>query len=307
MRSKIVVIGSTNMDMVVKSFHIPVPGETVLGGGFIMNTGGKGANQAVAIARLGGDVSFISKVGKDVFGMQASQAFEDEGIGVEGILYDNSLPTGVALITVDETGENSMVVDPGANSNLTPSEVGKYLDKISNISTILIQTGIPMETIKFAIEYASIYSIKVILNPAPANAHASALLDKIDIITPNISEAEILTGIPVIDIDSARRAAENLYFNGAKNVVITMGALGSVLLYREGFYVIPATKVKAIDSTGAGDTFNGALALAVSEGQDMLSAVHFASQVASIATTRMGAQSSIPNRNDLILETLSVH
>jgi len=307
MRSKIVVIGSTNMDMVVKSFHIPVPGETVLGGGFIMNTGGKGANQAVAIARLGGDVSFISKVGKDVFGMQASQAFEDEGIGVEGILYDNSLPTGVALITVDETGENSMVVDPGANLNLTPSEVGKYLDKISNISTILIQTGIPMETIKFAIEYASIYSIKVILNPAPANAHASALLDKIDIITPNISEAEILTGIPVIDIDSARRAAENLYFNGAKNVVITMGALGSVLLYREGFYVIPATKVKAIDSTGAGDTFNGALALAVSEGQDMLSAVHFASQVASIATTRMGAQSSIPNRNDLILETLSVH
>src|SRR5690606_12161091 len=239
--------------------------------------------------------------------MQASQAFEDEGIGVEGILYDNSLPTGVALITVDETGENSMVVDPGANLNLTPSEVGKYLDKISNISTILIQTGIPMETIKFAIEYASIYSIKVILNPAPANAHASALLDKIDIITPNISEAEILTGIPVIDIDSARRAAENLYFNGAKNVVITMGALGSVLLYREGFYVIPATKVKAIDSTGAGDTFNGALALAVSEGQDMLSAVHFASQVASIATTRMGAQSSIPNRNDLILETLSVH
>lgn len=307
MRSKIVVIGSTNMDMVVKSFHIPVPGETVLGGGFIMNTGGKGANQAVAIARLGGDVSFISKVGKDVFGMQASQAFEDEGIGVEGILYDNSLPTGVALITVDETGENSMVVDPGANLNLTPSEVGKYLDKISNISTILIQTGIPMETIKFAIEYASIYSIKVILNPAPANAHASALLDKIDIITPNISEAEILTGIPVIDIDSARRAAENLYFNGAKNVVITMGALGSVLLYREGFYVIPATKVKAIDSTGAGDTFNGALALAVSEGQDMLPAVHFASQVASIATTRMGAQSSIPNRNDLILETLSVH
>src|SRR5690606_34417802 len=200
MRSKIVVIGSTNMDMVVKSFHIPVPGETVLGGGIIMNTGGKGANQAVAIARLGGDVSFISKVGKDVFGMQASQAFEDEGIGVEGILYDNSLPTGVALITVDETGENSMVVDPGANLNLTPSEVGKYLDKISNISTILIQTGIPMETIKFAIEYASIYSIKVILNPAPANAHASALLDKIDIITPNISEAEILTGIPVIDI-----------------------------------------------------------------------------------------------------------
>lgn len=302
MRSKIVVIGSTNMDMVVKSFHIPVPGETVLGGGFLMNTGGKGANQAVSIARLGGDVSFISKVGKDVFGRQASQAFEDEGIGIEGILYDNSLPTGVALITVDEAGENSMVVDPGANLNLTPSEVGKYLDKIPNIGTMLIQMEIPIETIKFAIQYASIYSIKVILNPAPAHIQTSELFDKIDIITPNISEAEILTGIPVRDFDSARRAAEYLYFSGVKNVVITMGAMGSVLLYREGFYVIPATKVKAIDSTGAGDAFNGALALAVSEGQDMLSAVHFASQVASIATTRMGAQSSIPARKDLIME-----
>lgn len=302
MRSKIVVIGSTNMDMVVKSFHIPVPGETVLGGGFLMNTGGKGANQAISIARLGGNVSFISKVGKDVFGRQSSQAFEDEGIGIEGILYDNALPTGVALITVDEIGENTMVVDPGANLNLTPSEVGKYLDKIPNIGIMLIQMEIPIETIKFAIQYASIYSIKVILNPAPAHVHTSELFDKIDIITPNISEAEILTGIPVTDVDSARRAAEYLYFNGVKNVVITMGAMGSVLLHREGFYVIPATKVKAIDSTGAGDAFNGALAVAVSEGQDILSAVHFASRVASIATTRMGAQSSIPTRKDLIME-----
>lgn len=307
MSSKIVVIGSTNMDMVVKSFHIPVPGETVLGGGFLMNPGGKGANQAVSVARLGGNVSFISKVGKDVFGRQASQAFEDEGIGVEGILYDNTLPTGVALITVDDIGENSIVVDPGANLNLTPDEVGKYLDKIPDIGIMLVQMEIPIETIKFAIQYASIYSIKVILNPAPAHVETHEVFAKIDIITPNVSEAEILTGIPVTNVESARKAAEHLYFNGVKNVVITMGAKGSVLLHRGGFYEIPALKVKAVDSTAAGDAFNGALAIAVAEGQDILSAVHFANQVASITTTRMGAQSSIPRRSDLMLEPVLIN
>lgn len=303
-RGKIVVIGSTNMDMVVKASHIPVPGETVLGGAFLMNPGGKGANQAVSIARLGGDVTFISKVGHDVFGRQSTQAFEEEGIDISGVLSDSELPSGVALITVDEFGENSIVVASGANLNLSPEDVEKYLEKIPDVGIILMQLEIPMETVKFAANYASSHGIKVILNPAPANSLLPELFKMIDIITPNSNEAEMLTGIAVTDEDTAREAAEFLQKQGIKNVAITLGAKGAVLLNEDGFYVIPATKVEAVDTTAAGDVFNGALALAISEGKDILSAIHFACQAASITATRMGAQSSIPYRKELILNSL---
>lgn len=303
-RNKIVVIGSTNMDMVVKASHIPVPGETVLGGAFLMNPGGKGANQAVSIARLGGEITFISKVGNDVFGRQSIQAFEEEGIDISGVLSDHSVPSGVALITVDELGENSIVVASGANLNLTPDDVEKYLEKIPNIGILLMQLEIPMETVKFAAQYASSKGIQVILNPAPANALIPELFRMIDIITPNSNEAEMLTGIAVNDVDTARKAAESLHQQGVKNVAITLGAKGAVLLNEEGFYVIPATKVEAVDTTAAGDVFNGALALAIAEDKDLLSAVQFACKAASITATRMGAQSSIPYRKELILNSL---
>lgn len=302
--NRIVVIGSTNMDMVVKTKHIPVPGETVLGGAFLMNPGGKGANQAVSVARLGGDVTFISKVGNDVFGNQASQSFEEEGIDVSGLLSDNNTPSGVALITVDDFGENSIVVASGANANLTPNDVEKYLEKIPNVGILLMQLEIPMETVKFAAQYASSHGIKVILNPAPANPLIPDLFRMIDIITPNSNEAEMLTGIAVNDVDTARKAAELLHKQGVKNVIITLGKIGAVLLQEGEFYVIPATKVEAVDTTAAGDVFNGALALAIAEDKDLLSAVRFACQAASITVTRMGAQSSIPYRNELILKGL---
>jgi len=303
-RKRIVVIGSTNMDMVVKASHIPVPGETVLGGAFLMNPGGKGANQAVTVARLGGEVSFISKVGNDVFGRQSSQTFVEEGIDTSGLLSDGSIPSGVALITVDQHGENSIVVASGANLNLSPEDVENSLATIPNISILLMQLEIPMETVKYAAQYASTHGIKVILNPAPANAYISELFQLIDIITPNYKEAEMLSGIVVNDIQSANEAAESIHRQGVKNVIITLGAKGAVLLNEAGFHVIPATKVDAVDTTAAGDVFNGALAVAIAEGKDMLTAIQFACQAASITVTRMGAQSSIPYRKEITLESL---
>lgn len=302
---KIIVIGSTNMDMVVKTSRIPVPGETVLGGSFLMNPGGKGANQAVAIARLGGDATFISRVGNDIFGKQSNQLFDEEGIDTSWLLSDNDNPSGVALITVDQFGENSIVVASGANAYLSPSDVSNSLSKISNASIFLMQLEIPMETVKFAAEYASLNGIKVILNPAPANMLIPELFNLIDIITPNANEAEMLTGITVTDMVTARQAAESLYHQGVKNVVITLGKMGAVLLEEGKFYAIPAQKVEAVDTTAAGDVFNGALSVAIAEGKDLVSAVNFACHAASITVTRMGAQSSIPYRNELILQHLT--
>ena len=290
------------MDMVVKSPHIPVPGETVVGGELLMNPGGKGANQAISVARLGADVSFVTKVGKDMFGRQSSQAFEDEGIDIEGVFFDDTASSGVALITVDELGENSIVVAPGTSLNLTPIDVEKFLKKAAGVGILLIQLEIPMETVKFAVQYASLHGIKTILNPAPANSLVPELFKMIDIITPNTNEAEVLTGIKIHDINSAKKAAEFLFKQGVKQVAITLGAKGAVLYQEEGATVIPAVKVKAVDTTAAGDVFNGALAVAISEGKDFISAGRFACKAASITATRMGAQSSIPYRNELNLE-----
>ncbi|SEW52717.1 ribokinase [Chitinophaga arvensicola] len=297
---KIVVVGSTNMDMVVKTSHIPVPGETVLGGSFFMNPGGKGANQAVTVARLGGDVHFISKVGNDVFGKQSSQLFEEEGINTFYVLSDDELPSGVALITVDEAGENSIVVASGANGNLYPDDLKDALSIIAGAGFLLMQLEIPMDTVRFVADYAASKGVSVILNPAPANTLSPGLLNCIDIITPNKKEAEMLSGIKVTNIESAKKAAKAIYGMGVKNVVVTMGPLGAVICQEGKILVIPAQKVEAVDTTAAGDVFNGALAVALSEGKTFPEAVQFASMAAAISVTRMGAQSSIPYRNEFI-------
>ncbi|AHM63165.1 ribokinase [Flammeovirgaceae bacterium 311] len=303
-RGKIIVIGSTNMDMVVKTSHIPVPGETVLGGSFFMNPGGKGANQAVAVARLGGAATFITKVGNDIFGKQSTQLFDEEGVDTVGLLSDNKNPSGVALITVDAFGENSIVVASGANANLTPTDVERVIGKVfTNAEIMLVQLEIPMETVKFAVEYAAAQGIKVILNPAPANTLVSELFRYIDIITPNTNEAEMLTGIAVTDMLTAKQAAESLHEQGVKNVVITLGKMGAGLLQGGKFYAVPAPIVEAVDTTAAGDVFNGALAVAIAEGKELVNAVYFACQASSMTVTRMGAQSSIPYRNELILQS----
>lgn len=296
---KIIVVGSTNMDMVVKTSRIPAPGETVLSGSFFMNPGGKGANQAVAAARLGGEVTFISRIGNDVFGKRSLQLLDDEGINTFYMLSDSELPTGVALITVDQIGENSIVVASGANSNFFPDDVKDALPEITNAGIILLQLEIPLETVHFVTRYAASKGIKVILNPAPAIALDPELLNYLYLITPNQSEAEVISGIKVKNIDDAKEAAKVIHEMGAENVVITLGDMGAVIFQKDKIQVVPAKKVEAIDTTAAGDVFCGALAVALSENKTLEEAVRFASIAASISVTRMGAQSSIPYRNEL--------
>lgn len=301
---KIIVIGSTNMDMVVKTNHIPIPGETVLAGSFFMNPGGKGANQAVAVARLGGDVAFMSKVGNDVFGKQSSQLLDDEGINTFYMLSDEELPSGVALITVDKVGENSIVVASGANANFLPVDLEDVLGEIGTAAIVLMQLEIPLETVHFVAKYASSKGIKVILNPAPANILSLELLGYLDLITPNQNEAEMISGTKVDDLESAERAARGIYEMGVKRVIVTLGALGAVVCDEGEIYIVPAKKVEAIDTTAAGDVFNGALAVALSEGKPLPKAVQFACNAAAISVTRLGAQSSIPYRNEVIVDSL---
>ncbi|GAA4310415.1 ribokinase [Compostibacter hankyongensis] len=303
---KIVVVGSTNVDMVVKTTHIPVPGETVLGGAFFMNPGGKGANQAVAVARLGGEVTFVSKTGNDIFGKQAAQTFDEEGIQISCLLSDPDHPSGVALITVDEQGENSIVVASGANAHLFPEDLEPALERISASDIILMQLEIPMSTVRFVTRYAASKGIQLILNPAPAQPLDRELLQGVSVITPNKTEAEMLSGIAVHDVESAEKAARKIHEQGVENVVVTLGSLGAVILQAGECLYVPVQKVEAVDTTAAGDVFNGALAVALAEGRDLEAAVRFACLAASISVTRMGAQSSIPYRNELIVSGWTV-
>jgi ribokinase len=303
MSVKIIVAGSMNMDMVVKTSHIPQPGETVLGGTFFMNPGGKGANQAIAVARLGAEVAFIGKIGDDIFGRQSSQLFEDEGVDIAGLVADEDQPSGIALITVDEKGENSIVVAPGANARLHPEDVENSFKNYPDAQILLVQLEIPLNTVQFAAELAKKQGIKVILNPAPANKSVPDFYKLIDIITPNVTEAEMLTGVKITDSDSALVAAKKLRSFGVPTVIITLGSSGAILLDGKDFHHIDAPKVTAVDTTAAGDVFNGALAVAISEGKPLSEATAFACKAASIAVTKLGAQASIPYRNEVVLNT----
>ena len=299
MTSSIVVIGSSNTDMVIHSHHIPKPGETILGGKFFMNAGGKGANQAVAAARLGGHVVFICKTGQDIFGEQTKAGFEKEGIITDFMRIDSVNPSGVALITVDHKGENSIVVAQGSNGTLSVADVLEGLNHHANASCLLIQLEIPMETVVFATEFAARNKIKVILNPAPAATLPDGLFPFIDYITPNEIEAEMLTGITVNDEISAAQAARQLVRKGVKTVIITRGAEGALLLHEDEVHQIPVVPVSPVDTTAAGDVFNGALAVSLSEGNAVKDAVAFACRAAALSVTRMGAQTSAPYRNEL--------
>ena len=302
---KILIIGSTNMDMVVKTKHIPAPGETVLAGSFFMNPGGKGANQAVAVARLGGNTCFISKVGNDVFGKQSSQLFDEEGINTSYLLSDDELPSGVALITVDQRGENSIVVASGANGNLYPKHLKEAMNEIAGAFIIMMQLEIPMETVEFVARFAASKNVMVILDPAPSSDLSVKLLSHIDIITPNQTEAEMLSGIKVHSIESAKKAARAIYAKGVKHVVITMGALGVVICSEGKIHLVETPKVEALDTTAAGDVFNGGLAVALSEGKTLVDAVYFGCLAAAVSVTRLGAQSSIPYRNEIIAANIA--
>jgi len=295
----IVVVGSTNTDMVIKASHLPQPGETILGGTFFMSAGGKGANQAVAAARLGGSVLFIAKTGYDIFGKQSIELFEKEGIDVSGVQRDHYQPSGVALITVDEKGENCIVVAPGANATLTREDIDEVKEKIENAALLLVQLETPLGTVEYVASMAASKKIKFILNPAPAAKLSDELLSKISIITPNQKETEMLTGIKVTDQASAKRATGFLHKKGIDTVIITMGAMGAFVSHESKYSMIPGHKVNVVDTTAAGDVFNGALVVALSEGKMMDDAVAFACKAAAISVTRLGAQASAPDRKEV--------
>lgn len=295
----ILVVGSSNTDMVIKTHHLPRPGETVLGGTFFMNPGGKGANQAVAIARLGGQVSFICKTGSDIFGHQSQQLFEEEGIDTSYIFSDPRNPSGVALISVDDHAENCIVVASGANGNLTPSDLMKAEESVEKADLILMQLEIPMDTVEFVAETAWKKSKKVILNPAPAQPLSSSLLQHLYMITPNETEAEIISGVKITDETSVLKAAQVIADMGVQCVIITLGAKGAFVYCDSIGEMVPAFKVKPVDTTAAGDVFNGALTVALSEGCELAEAVRFACKASAISVTRVGAQSSAPYRTEV--------
>lgn len=293
-KPSIIVIGSSNTDMVIKSPHLPLPGETILGGTFFMNAGGKGANQAVAAARLGGDITFIAKVGDDIFGKQAIALFNKEGIDTTFVFTDAKHPSGVALINVDDKGENCIVVASGANAALFKEDLEIAKDKIANAFIVLMQLETPISTVEYVAAFAREKGIQVVLNPAPAAVLSDELLQSINIITPNQHEAAMLTGTEVTDLDSAKHAAKILNGKGVETIIITLGAEGALLYYKDFFTLIEAPVVKAADTTAAGDVFNGALVVALSEGMSMQHAVEYACNAASISVTRLGAQASAP-------------
>ena len=297
--SNIIVVGSSNTDMVIKAKYIPAPGETILGGDFFMNPGGKGANQAVAVARLGGEVTFISKIGKDMFGQQTLEGLQQEGINTDFIAIDDSMPSGVALITISNNAENAIVVAPGANNTLLKADINRAMPLIEAADIILLQLEIPIKIVEYVAKLGAQLGKKVILNPAPAQELSDKIYRRLYAIIPNETEAEILTGVKVIDELTATKAAQILRDKGVQLVIITMGAKGAFVQSDTYSKLVHGQEVIAMDTTAAGDTFNGALAVGFSKSMDIESAVTFANKAAAITVTRLGAQSAIPYLSEL--------
>ena len=296
--AKIIVIGSTNTDMVVRSARIPVPGETVTGGTFLLNPGGKGANQAVACARLGGETVFVAKVGNDAFGRETGPRLAQDGIDAR-LLVDPAAASGVALILVDAEGRNCISVAPGANATLVPADLEPMRGEIESAAALVMQLETPIETVAWAAKVARAAGAMVVLNPAPAAELPADLYSGLDWITPNETEAKLLTGVEVTDAASAQSAAAVLHGRGVKGVVVTLGAQGAFWSAGGAHGLVPACPVKAVDTVAAGDTFNGAFAVALTEGRAVEDAVKFAVKAAAIAVTRPGAQASVPRRAEV--------
>ena len=297
--NEIIVIGSSNTDMVVKTDELPLPGETKLGGIFFMNAGGKGANQAVAAARLGGSVTLVTKLGDDIFGRQTLEGLKKENINTNYVFFDESNPSGTALIIVNAAGENCIVVAPGANANLFPTKNEK-VEKLRNAAVILLQLEIPMDTINYVAKLAKVNKQKLILNPAPAQKLNDELLRGLYLITPNETEAFDLTGVQVKDEKTDYAAADVLLKKGVENVIITLGREGAFFQNDQLKIKVNAPVVESLDTTAAGDTFNGAITVALTENMGWDKAIRFAVQAASISVTRMGAQSSVPYRKEIV-------
>ncbi|MFC2083520.1 ribokinase [Bacteroidota bacterium] len=299
MSKNIVVVGSSNTDMIIKTDKIPKPGETVIGGKFYKAAGGKGANQAVAASRAGGNVTFIASVGNDLFGDEAIMGFQKDGINIKHIKKDSEEASGIALIFIDNKGENSIAVASGANLKLQESDIEKAKERISGADVLLMQLEIPINTVEAAAKIADSSGVKVILNPAPAQPLSNELLKHITILTPNESEAELLTGLEVKDEPGAEKAAKILIEKGVELVIITLGTKGALLATKDESKLVAGFKVNAADTTAAGDVFNGALAVAIAENKSLSEAIKFANAAAAISVTRMGAQPSVPQRDEI--------
>ena len=296
---KIVVLGSTNTDMVVTGNRIPAPGETVSGGRFMMNPGGKGANQAVAVARLAahkGACAFIAKVGDDLFGRDTARRMKRDGIDAR-LIVDRKEPSGTALILVDSKGQNVISVALGSNGTLSPGDIAPHRAAIENSAALLMQLETPMETVCTAARWAHEKGVTVVLNPAPAAKLPKDLYRRLDWITPNETEAELLTGVEVEDAAGAARAVSVLRRRGVKHVLVTMGSKG--VFCGDCGKLFPCRRVRAVDCVAAGDTFNGAFVVAISEGRTVPEAIDFAQKAAAISVTRPGAQSSVPYRREV--------
>lgn len=296
---KIIIIGSSNMDITARVRTLPRPGETIGGGRLSQAGGGKGANQAIAAARLGADVTFVTCVGDDDSGKWMTRNFETDGMDVSKVKISSS-PTGTALIFVDDNAENCIAVAPGANEDLLPEDMDNVKDCIARSSFMLLQLEIPVRTVCRAMELASEAGVKIVLNPAPMTAIPEEMFSRIYIISPNETEAEALTGIHIENEADARKAAEVLMGKGVTNVIVTMGSAGSLVCTPDATEFVPAQKVKAVDTTAAGDVYNGALVAALAEGKSILEAAAFATKASGIAVTRMGAQTSAPYRKEIL-------
>ena len=294
-----IVIGSSNTDMVVKMDRLPRPGETVMGHHFFTAAGGKGANQAVAAARCGGKVVFVARVGEDTLGQAAIDGFAREGIDIACISRDPDEPSGVAQIMVDEKGENCIAVAPGANMSLTPAVLEPIWSDIKNSSLILMQLETPLQTIYHVVQEADIDRTKIILNPAPATDIDLSLLQGLYLITPNLTEAAKLSGMSLDSEAEMVACGEKLRSEGIQHVIITLGSKGCVWFHKHGHQFFDAFSVKALDTTAAGDVFNGALAVALFQNYSFPDAIHYASAAAAISVTRLGAQDSAPYQSEI--------
>ena len=297
---KIIVAGSSNIDMTAYVKTLPRPGETIGDGRFLQANGGKGANQAVAAARLGGDVVFLTCVGDDLQGRMLKEVFALDGIHTEHMKFSANSPTGTALIFVADDGENCIAVAPGANGEMLPEDIDAVADVLSEASWLLLQLEVPLQTVYHAVDVAFAKGIRVILNPAPiSGAIPQEVLHKLWLITPNETEAEKLTGIKIDSAEDAFRASEVLLAQGVQNVIVTLGSSGSVICSASCREFVPARKVEAVDTVGAGDVYNGALVTALSEGKSLPDAARFATLASSIAVTRPGAQNGVPHRPEV--------
>ncbi|MBW8351754.1 ribokinase [Bacillus sp. IITD106] len=298
---EILVIGSFMMDLVVRTPRAPENGETLIGTSFSIFPGGKGANQAVSSARLGGKVTMVGKVGIDHFGDQALDALNKENVNTQYILRDSEIPTGVGSVTLEENGDNRIIVVPGANLNFTIDDLENIKHLIMNAKVIVLQLEMDLKMVEQAIAYAADYEVPIIFNPAPAQKLSDEVLSKISYLTPNETEAEILTGVTINSIEDAKTAGKILIEKGVKNVIMTLAEKGALVVNQSRAYHVPGFPVHPVDSVAAGDSFNGALAVGIVSGKTLEEAVKFANAVGALTVTKEGAIPSLPSLEEVEL------